>query len=109
MSWNDRPAELFRLDAATCRTLLAIHEVGRLVLPGSDPYVVPVNYVFEDHHVLLGTERRAVIEAALGHRVAFEVDMIDQRTRSGWSVVVRGVATELALDAATGPEVAPTS
>lgn len=106
MSWTDRPSELFQLDAETCRTLLAIHQVGRLVLPGSDPYIIPVNYVFEDDHVLLPTERRAVIEAALGRRVAFEVDMIDPRTRSGWSVVVRGVASEVAdQDAAADPDV----
>ena len=94
--WPERPAELFQLDAETCRTLLAVHEVGRLVLPGRDPYIVPVNYVFENDHILLRTERRAVIDAALGQRVAFEVDMIDPRTRSGWSVVVRGVAGEVA-------------
>ena len=39
--WTERPAKLFQLDAETCRTVLAVHEVGRLVLPGRDPYIVP--------------------------------------------------------------------
>jgi nitroimidazol reductase NimA-like FMN-containing flavoprotein (pyridoxamine 5'-phosphate oxidase superfamily) len=109
MGRADRPAEVFQLDAATCRTLLGIHEVGRLVLPGSDPYVIPVNYTFRGDHLLLRTELRPVIEGALGRRVAFEVDMIDQRTRSGWSVVARGVASEAPADeAATESQTGPT-
>ena len=103
MNQADRPAELFQLDAATCRTLLGIHGIGRLVLPGTDPYVVPVNYAFEHDRILLRTERRPVLDTALGRRVAFEVDMIDQRTRSGWSVVARGVARAAEHDGSDPP------
>ena len=37
-------AELFQLDASTCLALLGVHHVGRLIVPGDDPYVIPLNY-----------------------------------------------------------------
>jgi hypothetical protein len=83
-------AELFELDAATCRTLLRTQQVGRIATGGPEPRVVPVNYVVVDDVVVFDTDAGAAVSARVGERVAFEVDMIDHRTRSGWSVVVQG-------------------
>ena len=91
-----RPAELFQLDDATCWALVGVHHVGRLIVPGNDPYVVPVNYRAVDGAIVVRTERRAVIEeVVVDHVVVFEVDMFDDRTKSGWSVVVRGRARDV--------------
>ena len=87
---SGRPAELFQLDESTCVALLGVHHVGRLIIPGSDPYVIPVNYTALAGEVVFRTERRPVIDAVIDRPVVFEVDMFDDRTRSGWSVVVRG-------------------
>ena len=84
-----RPAELFQLDESTCLVLLGVHHVGRLIVPGDDPYVIPLNYVAADGAVVFRTERRPVIEDIIDRSVVFEVDMFDDRTKSGWSVVVR--------------------
>ncbi len=110
---SSRAAELFQLDASTCVALLGVHHVGRLIIPGDDPYVIPVNYTVVAGEVVLRTERRPVIDAAIDHPVVFEVDMFDERTRSGWSVVVRGHARDFAAGTdrvgETGTGVAPDS
>ncbi len=87
---DDRPAELFQLDRATCVALLTTQHVGRLVIGGEEPTVIPVNYMAADGIVTFRTEIGGTIERAASGRVAFEVDMFDDRTRSGWSVIVRG-------------------
>lgn len=87
---SGRPAELFALDTATCRTLLRTQHVGRLVTTGSEPYVVPINYVVAEEVVLFRTELGSDAADRVGRPALFEVDMFDERTHSGWSVVVRG-------------------
>jgi uncharacterized protein len=85
-----RPAELFQLDRATCLALLAVHHVGRLVLGGDEPSVVPVNYRAVDDEITFRTAPGSSADGAVARPVVFEVDMYDERTRSGWSVVARG-------------------
>lgn len=95
---SSRPAELFQLDEATCAALLGVHHVGRLIIPGDDPYVIPVNYRAVAGAVVFRTERGPVIDAAIDHPVVFEVDMFDDRSKSGWSVVVRGHARDITAE-----------
>jgi nitroimidazol reductase NimA-like FMN-containing flavoprotein (pyridoxamine 5'-phosphate oxidase superfamily) len=85
-----RPAELFALDRATCVTLLTTQHVGRLILGGDQPTVIPLNYRAAADAITLRTEIGGRASTAAGQVVVFEVDMIDARTHSGWSVVVRG-------------------
>ena len=91
-----RPAELFQLDRATCLALLTAQHVGRLVLPGEEPRIIPINYVVVDDKIVLRCEVGGNSEEIADRTVSFEVDMIDERTRSGWSVIVRGVGSILA-------------
>jgi nitroimidazol reductase NimA-like FMN-containing flavoprotein (pyridoxamine 5'-phosphate oxidase superfamily) len=93
-----RPAELFQLPEATCIALLGVQTVGRLIIPGTDPYVVPVNYTMTDGSIVFRTHRRPIVATLDGRKVVFEVDMFDTRSRSGWSVVVRGVARDVSSD-----------
>jgi nitroimidazol reductase NimA-like FMN-containing flavoprotein (pyridoxamine 5'-phosphate oxidase superfamily) len=86
----DRPAELFALDAAACLTLLRTQHVGRLVTTGVQARVVPVNYVVVDGVVVFRTAAGSDAARRVGTTALFEVDMFDDRTHSGWSVVVRG-------------------
>ena len=99
-----RSAELFQLDASTCLALLGVHHVGRLIVPGDDPYVIPLNYTAADGAVVFRTERRPVIEDVIDRSVVFEVDMFDDRTKSGWSVVVRGRARDVTLESSVDSE-----
>src|SRR3954451_12752481 len=83
-------AELFQLDEATCLSLLTTQHVGRLVVDGDDPAVVPVNYRLIDGVIAFRTEAGSRADGADRQQVLFEVDMFHDRTRSGWSVLVRG-------------------
>ncbi|HUR23175.1 MAG TPA: pyridoxamine 5'-phosphate oxidase family protein [Acidimicrobiales bacterium] len=80
-----------------CLLLLAGQKVGRLgfVVDGQ-PMVLPVNYTVERDVVVFRTGEGAKLEAAHGTKVAFEVDEIDTDARTGWSVVIQGVADEIA-------------
>ena len=96
MTATARDAELFALDEATCLTLLRTQPVGRLVLGGDPPDVLPVNFVVVDRSIVLRTADDGLVAARAGGTVMFEVDMLDDRTRSGWSVLARGVLDDAA-------------
>jgi hypothetical protein len=53
----------------------------------------PVNHILDGGHVIIPTHRSATLlgSAEAGAVVAYEADLIDPRTRSGWSVIVTGV------------------
>ena len=80
-----------------CLRLLATQEVGRLAVieGGYGPLIVPVNYVVDGGAVVFVTDSGTKLRGATRSPVAFEVDHLDPHTRSGWSVVLRGLAHEL--------------
>ena len=83
------------LDDAECRTLLAQHDIGRvIVVTGGAAAVFPVSYGMVSGDIVfftgVGTKFREAARSAL---VSFEVDSIDSTTRTGWSVLVVGTAT----------------
>ncbi len=86
------------LSANQCRDLLTDHEIGRLafVANGVTPVIVPVNYIYDGTHILIGSGPGPKLLAAERHGlVAFEVDDFDRSRRAGWSVVVNGSARVL--------------
>jgi nitroimidazol reductase NimA-like FMN-containing flavoprotein (pyridoxamine 5'-phosphate oxidase superfamily) len=88
---------LEELDLETCYRRLATQQVGRVVATaGALPLVVPVNFALDGHAVVFRTASGGTLDAATrGTVVAFEVDEIDPHVRSGWSVVVTGVASPI--------------
>jgi nitroimidazol reductase NimA-like FMN-containing flavoprotein (pyridoxamine 5'-phosphate oxidase superfamily) len=87
------------IPADECHRLLATQEIGRLAVNAEHhPLVFPVNYAMDGTTVVIRTSPGTKLAAADHAAVTFEVDEIDRRTRSGWSVLVRGVAEEV------GPE-----
>ena len=78
------------LDRAACLALLASQQVGRVVLAGPEPFVVPVNYVLVDELVLFRTDAGSHAASAAGASIAFEVDAIEAASEAEWSVVVSG-------------------
>lgn len=79
-----------------CLRLLAQHQrgVGRLaVLEEGLPTIMPVNYAMVEDRIVFRSGPGVKLEAAHGAgHVAFEIDHVDELTRTGWSVVVRGHA-----------------
>lgn len=85
---------LVELDDEECWELLRSHAVGRIAWStGVTPHLVPVNYVAHEGRIWIrSTPYSALARECRGTMVAFEVDEIDDFTRSGASVVVEGVA-----------------
>jgi nitroimidazol reductase NimA-like FMN-containing flavoprotein (pyridoxamine 5'-phosphate oxidase superfamily) len=90
--------QLERLTAAECRRLLPSAPVGRLVVPTPHfPTVEPVSFAVVEGDVVVAVRAGSAGDAmAAGTQVAFEVDVLDDELRRGWSVVVKGRAEDLA-------------
>ena len=91
-----RPGVLVELKRAECLALLGEQRIGRVaVVDRNDlPFVVPVNYVLSRFTVLFRTHPGTKLDALRRRPVAFQVDSIDEAHRTGWSVLVQGVAHE---------------
>ncbi|MGW4365035.1 pyridoxamine 5'-phosphate oxidase family protein [Nocardia takedensis] len=85
------------LDRAESLRLLASVPVGRVVFTRNAlPAIRPVNHLVEDGMVILRTRLAAQLTQAVradsAMVVAYEADEIDPAWRTGWSVVVTGMA-----------------
>jgi nitroimidazol reductase NimA-like FMN-containing flavoprotein (pyridoxamine 5'-phosphate oxidase superfamily) len=91
------PARMQELTGDECYRLLATQQIGRLGVNAEHyPLIFPVNYALDRARVIVVRTHPGTKLAAADHaNVTFEVDEIDQRTRSGWSVLVRGLAEEV--------------
>jgi len=85
------------MDEEECLELLSSRHVGRVAVTiGAVPAVFPVNFALLDGRIVFRTGSGTKLDAALRHSVvAFEVDDVDPTYRSGWSVLVVGVADEV--------------
>ena len=77
-----------------CLQLLTTVPVGRVsFFADGEIVVLPVNHVMDGQDPVFRTARGSKLSAAEGQNVvAFETDDYDERTRSGWSVLVNGRA-----------------
>ena len=78
--------------------LLSTASVGRIaVTRDALPVILPVNYVVDGMSLVIRTTDGAILRAAQagGAVVAFEVDNLDERTMTGWSVLVTGTLREV--------------
>jgi nitroimidazol reductase NimA-like FMN-containing flavoprotein (pyridoxamine 5'-phosphate oxidase superfamily) len=111
MGTTTGPADVEVLVREDCLQLLATAAVGRVAVAvtGEAPLVVPVNFVFVDGRILFRTDYGTVFRrAVLSDRpMSFQVDHIDVRTRTGWSVLVQGRAVEAGEWTATSVPLAP--
>ncbi|MEU8794315.1 pyridoxamine 5'-phosphate oxidase family protein [Streptomyces sp. NPDC048643] len=91
------PRDGFReLARHECLDLLRQVPVGRVVhTRDALPAILPVNFSLDaDSAVLLRTSADSELARSIdGAVVAFEADVVDAVARSGWSVVVTGLAT----------------
>ena len=79
-----------------CLKLLAGEVVGRIGFVASGRAEVrPVNYVLDGEAIVFRTAAGSKLDGATLAPVVFEVDHIDRATRSGWSVIVHGLAQEV--------------
>lgn len=93
-------SEMLELSREECLQLLASHSFGRLGVSMGNraPVIRPVNYLFDraSQSVVFRTAEGSKFHALLrAAEAAFEIDGIDEDSRTGWSVVIRGIADEL--------------
>jgi len=93
---------LSELPRAEALQLLASVPVGRIVFTHQAlPAIRPVNHLVEDGNIVIGLTASSAValsSRAGGTVVAYEADSLDLAGRSGWTVIVVGVA-RLELDA----------
>jgi nitroimidazol reductase NimA-like FMN-containing flavoprotein (pyridoxamine 5'-phosphate oxidase superfamily) len=97
--------EMLDLDRSECLRLLAAGTFGRIAVNLGDgpPVIRPVNYVFDgpSRSVVFrtgpGSKMHALLRASLA---SFEIDGVDPRQRTGWSVIITGVTEEVNDEAA---------
>lgn len=103
MTLSEHPLE--ELDHYEMLQLLSRSEVGRLVvIENHFPLVFPVNYRMDGNIVVFRSHPGTKLHAANHHNVAFHVDHIDPDTRSGWSILIQGVAED-STDHRTTPNI----
>jgi uncharacterized protein len=89
--------KMYELDADVCRQMLARCTFGRVAFNGDEGLtVLPVNSLFSSDVVLFRAQPGSALDCIDdGRVVAFEADHIDPISESGWSVLVRGTASQL--------------
>ena len=89
--------QLRELDEDECRRLLAGRRLGRLAIPDfGGPVIFPVNYILDQGLVVFRTDPGSKLEAAMEREsVCFEVDAVEEATRTAWSVLVRGTLADV--------------
>jgi uncharacterized protein len=81
-----------------CLELLSAHHFGRVAFverAGAPPVIMPLNYLVHAETVVCRTDPSKLGSALRDTPVSFEIDGIEQRQRTGWSVVVSGRAEEV--------------
>jgi nitroimidazol reductase NimA-like FMN-containing flavoprotein (pyridoxamine 5'-phosphate oxidase superfamily) len=99
MAGAESPASLRELSQEECYRLLATQQIGRLGVNAENyPLIFPVNYALDDEVVVFRSNAGLKLTAADHANVTFEVDDIDPFRRTGWSIVIRGLAEEVTRD-----------
>jgi hypothetical protein len=85
-----------QLQRAEALRLLASVDLGRVVFHMQAlPAIRPVNHLVDDGIIIIRCRLTSALSAAVRNSevvVAYEADALDSRTRTGWSVVVTGLA-----------------
>jgi uncharacterized protein len=99
------PALFESLDEAECLRLLEAGQIGRMAVsvPRQSPIVAPVNYTLSGGAILFRSGFGSKLRALASRPISFEIDEYDPETRTGWSVLARGRAREIAAREAEPP------
>jgi nitroimidazol reductase NimA-like FMN-containing flavoprotein (pyridoxamine 5'-phosphate oxidase superfamily) len=91
-----RPSHVEEMSSAECQELMAGKTVGRVGFSTSDgQQILPVNYAVADGEIFFRVAPDGALSAQHGKSIAFEVDEADEFLRSGWSVLVVGLAERI--------------
>ena len=87
-------AVLEELTRADCFDLVSTRRIGRLavMLRAGSPHVVPVNYLLDGETIVFRSGPGSKLTALRERLVSFQVDAFDDLHRTGWSVLIQGIA-----------------
>ena len=91
-------SDMLSLSREECLRLLGSNNFGRLAVATDSPVIRPVNYVFDEQSqsVVFRTANGSKFHAMLVNgNAAFEIDGIEQGSRTGWSVIIVGMTEEI--------------
>jgi nitroimidazol reductase NimA-like FMN-containing flavoprotein (pyridoxamine 5'-phosphate oxidase superfamily) len=88
------------LSEAACKELLEQHTAGRVGFNAPEgPQILPVTYQYRNGIVIFRTSPVGVLSGLVRRTsVAFEIDEIDEKKHTGWSVLVLGFAQAMTHD-----------
>jgi menaquinone-dependent protoporphyrinogen oxidase len=91
---NDPTSRISPLGRSHCERLLAEGDVGRIAWRArSGLQLLPVSYAWHEGGIVFRTSPHGVLaELRDPHDVVFEVDLLDQQSHTGWSIMVSGRA-----------------
>jgi nitroimidazol reductase NimA-like FMN-containing flavoprotein (pyridoxamine 5'-phosphate oxidase superfamily) len=94
---GDQQSQMTMLTREECLALLASVPLGRVVFTlNALPAIRPVNHLMDDENIIIRSHVGSGITSAATPRgevvVAYEADQLDVDSRTGWSVVVTGLA-----------------
>jgi len=71
--------------------------IGRIAVasPGAAPHVVPINYAVDEDSIVFRMDPGTKLDLLREFPISFQVDLIDPFHKTGWSLLVQGVATEI--------------
>jgi uncharacterized protein len=109
MAETTAPPSLEEIPTQECLRLVAAFGVGRfaVALPEQAPLVVPVNYVLDGDVIVFRTEPGAKVTGLRQQPASFQIDLIDPYHRTGWSVLIQGIAYEATPSEVEHLELAP--
>jgi nitroimidazol reductase NimA-like FMN-containing flavoprotein (pyridoxamine 5'-phosphate oxidase superfamily) len=95
---GQRPATVgvISLSREECWSRLRAHEFGRLaVVIGGGPRVFPMNYAVGEDAVVFRTLPGTKLDHGPGSRACLEIDGYEERSATGWSVMVLGELVDI--------------
>ena len=88
--------QLVEISEGECLELLESMSVGRLAVTTEEgPEIFPVNYGVRDGSIAIWTAPGTKLDHASFDHVAFEVDVVDTESRTGWVVEAKGRARDI--------------
>jgi len=91
MAWTDERTGNEVIPLAQCVHRLEAKQVARVAfVRDAQVHIYPVNYVWDGEAIVFRCEPSSPIAESVGKEVVIEVDHIDDREHSGWSVIARG-------------------
>ena len=99
MPYNDEESGLEVITLSECVQLLEAQEVARVAFSANGAIqLLPINFAWDGEAIVFRCEPGSSLSHSIGSEVVLEVDGMNERDRTGWSVLARGVPVSVEPD-----------